>query len=435
MGVMIPPELIKDIKRANPLEDVLKDYGIKIGSDGKAMCQFHKDTSPSMHIYSEKDRADDSYYCFVCEAGTKGVEHHLPDGTQWTDKGSDVIAFIQNKEKLEDWRDAVRYLGARVGITVPEEKPDPEAQRMKTERTNLNREFYHALVADQDAMNYLAERDVDLEDIKRWRLGMVPWNWKNKAYAGRIVFGMTEVSYQPDQAKTIAMGYRVRELNDYAKHGYSKDDIDQYLHAKYDEDGDIKSFGPKYYNDPESRIYKKKQFLYGLNQAIPFIKKYGFAVIMEGYMDVIASHKHGLPVSVASCGTAITEDQVKLLARYTKKVFLWLDADNAGKAAMRRALPLLLRHGFDVLIVETPSGLDPADVAKMFGNLQNYIRYHSKPAVQQVIEQVSSRYDAVINKARVDALEELLPLIDEIARPADKVNYKAVLETKFGVRI
>jgi DNA primase len=424
MSVMFSNELINDIKRANPIADVMMEYGKKITPEFKTFCDFHKDSSPSMHIYIFPDAVQDSYHCFVCEAGRKGQELILPDGEKIVDAGSDVIAWIQNRERC-NWHEAIRILAGRANITLPEEKKDPVAEQMKQDVTTANRKFYQTLQGDAEALKYLADRGIFAHDIAKWRLGMVPWDWADKRYAGRIVFGIAEVNYQSDKALTIAMAYRSRQLADYEQHGFdmsTKELVDKTMRAKY-------------YNDATSRIYEKKQVIYGLNEAIKAIRKYRHVVIMEGYTDVILAHKNGLETAVAACGTAITEEQVEILSHYTRKAFIWLDGDKAGESAMIRSLPIFLKYGFDVQIVKSPMGMDPAELVQSGETLINYIKNHATPGPQVIIDMVVAKYDILMNKARIEALEDLLPLINAIERPADKANYQAVVENKLNVRL
>jgi DNA primase len=424
MTVMFTNELINDIKRANPIKSVMAEYGKVVTPESKTFCDFHKDNTPSMHLYIFPDPVQDSYHCFVCEAGRKGQELTLPDGEKIIDAGSDVIAWVQNKERC-NWHAAIQILAGRAAITLPEEKKDPVAEQMKQDVTTANRKFYQTLQGDPEALKYLAERGIFADDIAKWRLGMVPWDWTDKRYAGRIVFGIAEVNYQPDKAMTIGMAYRARQLADYEQHGFdmsTKESIDKTMRAKY-------------YNDATSRIYEKKHVIYGLNEAIKAIRKYRHVVIMEGYTDVILAHKNGLETAVASCGTAITEEQVKILAGYTRKAFIWLDGDSAGESAMIRSLPIFLKHGFDVHIVKSPRGMDPAELVQSGETLINYIKVHATPGPQVIIDTVVKKYDVIVNKARIEALEDLLPLIEAIERPSHKANYQAVIENKLSVRL
>lgn len=428
----IPEEIIEAVKEAAPLERVLIELYGKDIHDNKVTCDFHGDTNPSLHIFP-----DGGYKCFVCGAGKKGQELTLPDGTKIVDGGNSVFGYVMNKEVIS-FPEAVRKLGQFAGIDVPVSKPDPEAEKMKQIVTNKNREFYQTLMNDPDALQYLQERGINQQDIAKWRIGMVPWDWADKRYAGRIVFGLMEESYDPAKAQTIAMAYRVREHEDYIKHGWLKDEIDKHLMAKYHEDGRLKNLNPKYYNDAKSKVYNKSHYLYGMTYAqtalrqMPADKRY--MVLMEGYTDVILAHKNGVETAVASCGTSVTDEQVEMIARKAKRIYLWLDGDAAGQSAMARALPKFLAAGCEVLIVQSP-GMDPAEVVMSGENLTKFIVQNAKHAVQLVINKELEEYDKMMNQARSRALETLIPLVESISKVSDRVNYKAVVESRLNVRI
>lgn len=430
--VMISEDILETIKRVAPLERVMVEmYGKEVHGN-KTTCDFHNDTSPSMHIFP-----DGGYKCFTCDAGKKGQQLKLPNGQTIIDGGNSVFGYVMNREQVS-FPEAVRMVGRFAGIDVPEYRPDPEAEKKKGIVTDENRKFRDSLLQDTDALRYLADRGIDRSDIDSWRLGMVPWDWTNKAYAGRIVFGMAETGHFQERPPTIAMAYRVREYDDYLKHGWLRDDMERHLKAKFNDDGTIRSLNPKYYNDPKSTIYDKSNFLYGLDKAdialreMPHEKK--FMVIMEGYTDVILSHKSGIRTSVACCSASITDQQADLIARRVKRVYLWLDGDNAGKQGMLRALPKLLERGCEVMIVNSPN-MDPAEVVGSGSDLSLFIAQHARPAVQMLIDQEVADYDRVVSQARIKALNGLMPLLESITDPASKANYRSVVEKRLDLTL
>lgn len=427
--VKIAEDLIDSIKQAVPLERVMKEMYGKEVKDNKTICDFHQDSSPSLHIFP-----DGGYKCFVCGAGKRGEELTLPTGERIIDGGNSVFGYVMNKERVP-FPEAVRIVGRFGGFNMPEFRPDPEAEEKKRTVTEANRKMRLNLLNDEDALRYLAERGIDRTDIDKWRLGMVPWDWAPRNYAGRIVFGLVEAGYG-EQNPTIGMAYRVREYEDYLKHGWLRDDFERYLHAKYTEDGKIKSINPKYYNDPKSSIYDKSSFLYGLNYAdaalreMPYDKRY--MVVMEGYTDVILAHKAGLETSVAVCSASLTDQQADEIVRRVKRVYLWLDGDAAGQNGMARALPKLLKRGCEVLIVNS-EGRDPADIVLGGESIQNYIAKNARNAVQLVIQQQAEEYDRVSTQLRTKALGELLPLLESVSDEAAQIAYRTMVAKRFDV--
>lgn len=400
----VTPELIEKINEASPIAEVMAEYGMTIRYDGKALCPFHEEDTPSFQVYPETN----SYHCYGCGAGTKKKNLKRKDGTEVEDGGSDVIGFVMNVEAVS-FPEACKILMRRAGIPIPDEKVDMRLEKAKDAVMMKNRRYYTELIHHEEALDYFYERGLDIEDIKKWRLGFVPHNDQISKYKGRLVFSIMEEHYRPNDAKTIALAYR--KLDDREK-------------------------GPKYINDPSSDIYHKSEVLYGLNFALPHIKKRRRAIVMEGYMDTIWAHKAGLEETVATCGTSFTTEQIKKLRRYTDQLILWYDGDAAGEAAMIRALPDLLQEGFSVRIVDS-KGEDPADVMKRLegdlDKLHEFILLNTKPAVQLVIDKAVQHYEALLNRERIKALRKALPIVESIIRPEEKFNYENLLRQKLGL--
>lgn len=410
---------------------MIERYGKEITANGLTHCDFHDDHTPSLSIYN-----DDKYYkCFACGAGKSGQELHLPDGSIIKDGGNDIFGYVMNKERVS-FQEAVKIVAEHAGVEIPEYKDSSEAAQLKEEITDRNREFCRILLQDEEAMSYLKERGLDKEDILTWRLGMVPWNWADKRYAGRIVFGLIEHHHSSKKAKTIAMAYRVRNKEDYIKHGYTIDDMKNHLYAKTNEEGKIISLNPKYYNDANSLIYQKKKYIYGFTQAIeamhsiPSDKR--FFVVTEGYMDVILLHKAGIKTAIATCSNQITDEQAEILASKAKKIYLWLDGDQAGLLGAKRSLTKLLTLGCEVMIVYSPDE-DPADVVLKGKDVKEFIIRHATPAVQFFLDQELKRYEKTIYEARLHTLNEILPIIESIKKPADKIHFQSILQQRLHV--
>lgn len=398
----VTPEIREKIVELNPIVDVLNEYGVEIRWDGKACCPFHEEDTPSFHVYPETN----SYHCYGCHAGTKGKDLKRKDDTVVTDAGSDVIAFIQNIEGVS-FPEACKILMRRADIPIPDDRVNAKLERIKDAVTERNRKYYNQLKKNADMVEYLERRGMDMDDAIKWRLGYTTPNDPTTKYKDRLVFSIMEDHYKPDNAKTIALAYR--KLNDKEK-------------------------GPKYINDPNNEVYNKSHVLYGMNYAAPHIRKKRYAIIMEGYVDVIMAHKSGLENSVAICGTSFTKEQIKSLRRKTDQVFLWLDGDEAGMNGMMRTLPDLLQEGFTVMIIDS-QGEDPAEVIERVGkeNIVQYILQNAKPAVQVVVDKAVSQYEAFLNKERVKALNKILPVLDSIVKPAEKMNFEAVVKQKLGL--
>lgn len=400
----VTPELIEKIREANPITEVMEEYGVHVGHDGKACCPFHEEDTPSFQVYTETN----TYHCYGCGAGTKKKTLKRIDGVELEDGGSDIVGFVMNIEGVA-FPQACKILMRRAGIPIPDEKVDMRLEKAKDAVMQRNRRYYCALMKDEKALDYLYSRGLDDDDIKKWRLGFVANNDPVGKYRGRIVFSIMESHYKPEAAKSIALAFR--KLDDREK-------------------------GPKYINDPTSDIYHKSSVLYGLNFALPHIKKRRRVVVMEGYVDTIWAHKVGLEEAVATCGTAFTPEQMDILRRYTDQMILWYDGDVAGKSATLRVLPDLLARGFSVQVVDS-HGEDPAEVMQRLegdiNKLYDYVLTHTRPAVQMVIDDAAQAYEALMNKERVKALRKVLPVVNSIVRPEEKFNYENVLKQKLGL--
>ncbi|MEK9673345.1 MAG: DNA primase [Rhodospirillaceae bacterium] len=348
----IPPELLEDLKaRLNCIEIVGRRVKlVRSGRDTKGLCPFHKEKTPSFHVY------DDHYHCFGCG------EH-----------GS-AIDFVMNTESLQ-FPEAVRKLAGEAGLAMPEDTPaDRERrQRNKTlaEAVEMAAAFFEKslhMPEGQGALAYLKDRGFTDAIIRRFRLGFSPDGrgamkaFMNKQgvddgmllgagllvqpedqgrepydrFRGRVMFPITD-----RQGKTIAFGARL--LN-----------------------GD----GPKYLNSPETSLFHKGRNLYGLAQAKDAIREAGTVIVTEGYTDVIALAQAGVGHGVAPLGTALTEDQIGLLWRLVPEPVLCFDGDDAGqRAATRaaeRALPML-KSGFGLRFAMLPRGEDPDSLVKNRG--------------------------------------------------------------------
>jgi DNA primase len=313
----------------------------KSGARWTGRCPFHEEKTPSFSV----NAADKLYYCFGCGAG------------------GDVIKFVRETEGL-DFAQAIEWLGERFNVQLEydESSPQADADRRRRERLYALLEqataFYERYLWDSAAGEpvraYLASRDVSEETARVFRLGLSPMGstLSRKArekdfttaelseaglvtghgdrFSGRLMFPLAD-------ARGRVVGFSARKLRD-----------DDPL--------------AKYVNSPETELFHKSAILYGLHLARPTIAKQDRAVVVEGQMDVIALHQAGLDTVVAAMGTALTERQVRELARVTRHLYLCFDADAAGQAATLRGMALARKEGFDVHVVALPKGSkDPAD--------------------------------------------------------------------------
>ena len=345
------PETIERVRDAADIVEIVSAYTDlrRQGERFVGLCPFHDERTPS---FSVKPR-DGFYYCFGCEAG------------------GDAIRFVQEKEGLA-FPDAVEALGERYGVEVERESEDPRAEEARRRRGRLGEAltrvaaFYEAYLWEapkaEKARIYLTEeRGLGEEVLRGFGVGYAPSAWDSVLTRGqRAGFSVEEL---------LAAGLIQRSQNKPGSH------YDRFrgriTFPVRDHRGRVVGFGargmgpyakPKYLNSPEGELYRKSRTLYGIDRARGPIARGGRAVVVEGYTDVLALHQAGIEEAVAVMGTAITPDQLKLLAGYAEEVVLALDADRAGREAMLRAQRVAGSGRLRLLVAAMPTGKDPAEL-------------------------------------------------------------------------
>jgi DNA primase len=319
----------------------------RAGERYSGLCPFHEERTPSFSL----DPRDKLYYCFGCEAH------------------GDVFTFVQEKEGLA-FGDAVEALAERYGVEVERESEDPKAEEARRRRARLGEVlertagFYASFLWEAEearkARAYLAGRGLKEEVLREFGVGYAPSAWDTVVKRGQ------------------SAGYSLQELAaaGLVQKGQKGPGFYDRFRARItfpvrDGRGRVQGFGarasrdgqkPKYLNSPEGELYRKKRTLYGIDVARPAIAKAGRAVVVEGYTDVLAAHQAGVREVVAVMGTAITPEQVQLLAAHAEEVVLALDADRAGMEAMLRAQRVAKGKRVRLRVAAMEAGRDPADV-------------------------------------------------------------------------
>ena len=345
----IPEEVINEIKYRNDIESVMAPY-VNLKRRGKnlvGLCPFHNEKTPSFTVYPENG----SFYCFGCGAG------------------GDVFSFVKLIENL-DYIEAVKLLAERSGVTLPQDGYDDSMQKLKNTIFEINREtakFYHAyLMSPQGkwALDYLTERGLSIATIKHFGLGAAPDSWD------ALINHLKQKGYSiPDmvQANVVGKSQRGSYYDRFRKRvmfpiinirgkviGFSG-------RAMPGED----KAGGKYVNTSDTPVYKKSENLFAMNFAKNHCDER--VILVEGNMDVISLHQAGFENAVAALGTSFTDEQAKLLSRYTKEIVLMLDSDAAGQKAAKRASEVLQNTGLDIRVVVLPDGKDPDEYIKKHG--------------------------------------------------------------------
>src|SRR5438270_1813452 len=314
----------------------------KSGGTYKGLCPFHQERTPSFTV----SPARGTFKCFGCG------------------EGGDAITFVEKIENI-DFVDAVELLARRFGVELEyeESSPDHDRKRARDERLRalLERaaEFYGRVLWDSEAgtpaREYLASRGLGEEVCREFRLGYAPGG-------PRLASRAVQEGYA--QEELLAVGLANRRGNDYFQRRIvfpladARGRVRGFQARKLHDDDPLQA---KYVNSPEGELFRKGDLLYGLDTARQAIAREDRAVVVEGNTDVLALRQAGFAPVVASMGTALTEAQLKELARLTKRLFLCFDSDAAGQEATLRGMELAVRDGFLVRAVPLPQGTDPAD--------------------------------------------------------------------------
>lgn len=346
VAARLSQELIDQIRTANDIVDVISErlQVRKAGRNFRALCPFHQEKTPSFNVSPERQ----IYHCFGCGAG------------------GNVITFLMEYEKLT-FPEALRELADRAGIALPrrgaeqgaEEDPIYEANRLAAAffRECLDGE------AGGAARAYVASRGLRDETLKLLEVGYAPPGWDS------LLKAAARAGTQPALLEEAGLVVR-REGG-----GWYDRFRDRLVFPLLLPGGRVAGFGgrslgdqePKYLNSPETRVYHKGRYLYGLAQARTAIRATREAVLVEGYMDLAALHEAGFTNAVASAGTALTPDQARALAKLADKVFVAYDGDPAGTAAAVKAAELLVALGLKVRLVRLPDGADPDSFVRASG--------------------------------------------------------------------
>ncbi|HVM56782.1 MAG TPA: DNA primase [Gaiellaceae bacterium] len=340
---------VEAVKAAAEILPLVEDYVRlrKAGTTYKGLCPFHQERTPSFTVTPSRG----TFKCFGCG------------------EGGDAIAFVEKIENV-DFVGAIDILGRRFGIEIEYEEISPEADRERRRRERLRQlleratAFYERMLWDSEqgafAREYLASRGLGEEVCRAFRLGYAPGG-------ASLVKRATQEGYE--QGELLAAGLANRRGNDYFQRRLlfpladARGGVRGFQARKLHDDDPLQA---KYVNSPESELFRKGDLLYGLDSGRQAIAKEDRAVVVEGNTDVLALRQAGFLPVVASMGTALTERQLKELARLTRRLYLCFDADAAGQDATLRGMDLALAQGFNVQVVTLDKGSDPADDPQAF---------------------------------------------------------------------
>ncbi len=414
---------LDEVVMKNDIVEIISGFTVlkRSGSNMMGLCPLHNDKkSPSLSVSPDKQ----IFHCFGCGAG-----------------GS-VIQFVEAAMNL-DFMDAVKYLADRVHMEMPDKRSGGDKQKQlmasrKKERlyqinARAARYYFDQLSTPEGrpGLEYLKKRKISNSTIKKFGIGYAPEGWSNLIdhlkkqgcsesdmydaglvrkrengtyydafYDGRVVFPIIDV-----RGRIIAFGGRI-----------IRDGTD----------------APKYWNTPETMIFKKKDNLFGLNLAKN--DKSGRLLLMEGYMDVVALHQSGFGNAVASLGTSFTSEQARLVKRYAPRAVLCYDNDEAGKKATLRAGDILFDEGVKVRVLTVTDGKDPDEFIKNKGpDMFAVLIEKAKPLIEYKINEIREKYNLNDVDDKVDFIREASAVLARVKNPAQREIYVGKLADELKI--
>jgi DNA primase len=425
----------EEIKSRLDILDIVSEYIPlrKSGTSYSGFCPFHPNTrTPAFVVFPNTQ----TWRCFGACA-----------------EGGDVFSFVMKKEGWE-FKETLRHLADRAGVSLEEQKPANKTRQAAEERLtgllSAAADYFHQMLLHapqaQMARQYVSERELSQETLAKFKVGFALDSWD----AGRKHFSMQGYS---DEELTNTGLLTVNE-----EKGTSYDRFRNRLMIPiHDSGGRMVGFGartldpdglPKYLNSPQTVVFDKSRLLFGLDIARRHIREMREVVIVEGYMDVMQAWQAGFHNVVAQMGTALTEAQLRLVKRYTKRFILALDADAAGAQATLRSLDVarevldreqdvrfdargLVRQESrleaDIRVVTLPEGFDPDKLIRTDRDRWPELVKEAQPVIGYVINVVTAGIDVDDAKAKVAAVQTVLPIIDDIGNPVEREHYRQML--------
>ncbi|MCK4362298.1 MAG: DNA primase [Dehalococcoidia bacterium] len=426
--------VIDEIKERLDIVDVVSDYVTlqKSGHNFKALCPFHTEKTPSFFVFPERG----TWHCF----GSCGT-------------GGDIFSFVMKQESI-DFGAALRILAERAGVTLvakqKERAVDKEVERLYLINEAAAQYYHHLLLnakAAETARRHLSERCISKETIDSFELGFSPDSWD------ALRQHLERRGYKGDELVNAGLVI--------AKEGGGFRDMfrNRLMIPIRNDGGKVVGFGaraldgttPKYINSSQTAIFDKSGLLYGIDRAKEAIREQGLAIIVEGYMDVLAAHQYGMANVVAPMGTSLTHKQVGIIKRLTRNLALALDADAAGDQATIRGLELA-RQVFseriaampdwlggtsklqgNLKVILLPRGKDPDEVIRECPEEWRRLIDEASPLMDYFFKTVTSTLDLSHEDGKSAAVAQLLPRISEIADSVEQELYLRRLSQLVGV--
>ena len=419
--------VVEEIKARLDIVDVIGSYIPlkRSGKNYKALCPFHEEKTPSFVVFPETQ----TWHCFgACNTG------------------GDIFSFVMKKEGV-DFQGALRLLAARAGISLEREEEGDESARVRQRLREIHAAaaaHFHDLLLrhpqGEVAREYVRKRGLDESVVRTFQLGYALDSWDD------VLRYLTTLGYSQEELELAGLIVHREDGRIY----------DRFRHRLmipiHDAQGRVVAFGgrvlgeghPKYLNSPQTPIFDKGRTLYGYAQAVRAIRAEDRAVIVEGYMDVLAAHQAGFKNVVASMGTALTATQLRLLSRHTRRIVLALDADTAGELAALRGIevarehldrevePMITPRGalryestlqVDLRILRLPPGMDPDDLIRQDPQRWAELVEAALPVVDFYLEYIQETLDLSTPQGKAEAVRVMAPLLREVADRVVRDHY------------
>lgn len=419
-------EFVNQVRAAVDIVDVVGEY-VQLRKSGRAfvgLCPFHSEKSPSFNVNAERQ----FFHCFGCGAG------------------GDIFSFLMKLEQLS-FPEALHKLADRAGIAVPqtqqeEDTPEKRTKQAMHEAHQLVSKLYHYVLTKTpygvEAMKYLAKRGMSEATLAEYQIGFAPDSWdfvtqflKKRRFSQEL---MVEAGLlAKSEAGKVFDRFRGRVM-----------------FPIQDSQGNVIGFGgrllsgsqqpksqPKYLNSPESLLFNKSATLFNLHRARPYIRKRKQALLFEGYADVISAWQAGFMQGIATLGTALTEQQARILRRNVDSVVLCYDGDAAGQEATSKAIHILQHAGLIVRVAPLPQGSDPDDYIRQHGAeaFSQQVLLQAMPVTAFRLKQLRSQYVIKDETDKTRLIAKAVEIINELDSPVERDLYQRQLAEEYSLTL
>ncbi|MBM6619269.1 DNA primase [Bacillus suaedaesalsae] len=418
----ISEDVIEKIRNTIDIVDVVSEY-VQLKKQGRnyfGLCPFHGENSPSFSVSTEKQ----IYHCFGCGAG------------------GNVFSFLMEIEGLS-FLESVKLAAKRTNVELPDTLETHQTTNQSSraskmiEAHELLKKFYHHLLVNtkegEKPLEYLINRGITRETIDTFGIGYSPSSWD---FATKF---LQKRGFSLELLEHAGITIRNHEGKHFDRFR------NRVMFPLWDLQGQVTAFSgriidsgePKYLNSPETEIFHKGKNLYGFHLAKSHIRKKQQAILLEGFMDVISLHRAELPFSIATMGTALTDDQIRIIRRNVDHVTVCFDSDNAGIVAAYKASSLLRAAGCEVRVALMPEGHDPDDYIKKFGpeKFRTNVIGASLTLMAFKLQYFKRGRDLQDEADRISYIDEVLKEISALSKPVERDHYLRQLSDEFSISL